>query len=158
MMDEGDFKKLYAVHAKRLYNFIRWMTGKRSLSDDILQIVFVKVWQGAGAPGNDSECSAWLHRIARNACIDHFRHTARLAECNDAALPAAAETNMDDGAQAWEEVAQLPSSERAVVYFHIKMGYTYAEIGAMLGMTETNARVTAFRALRRLREHLVRRP
>ena len=51
----------------------------------------------------------------------------------------------------------LPVVERSVVYLHVKMGYSYPEIGRMMGMSESLARVTAFRALRRLRDTLVRK-
>jgi RNA polymerase sigma-70 factor (ECF subfamily) len=156
-MDERDFKKIYDAYAKQLYNFILWMSVDRSQSDDILQSVFVKVWRSGGVPGQENERRAWLFAVARNTCIDFFRERARRAECGESGLPCSAEPDGIDPTGTWREVAKLPFAERAAIYFHIRMGYSYAEIGAMTGMTETNARVTAFRALRKLRNLLVRK-
>lgn len=157
-MDEYEFKKIYEQNARRLYNFILWTTGNRSVCDDILQTVFIKVWRSGTVPAATGEQTAWLYAVARNACIDHFRSVKRFAEYNDE-IGGAVEYSQkdDDGRAAWREVAQLQETERAVVYLHLKLGYSYAEIGRLMDMTENNVRVKAFRALRKLRDILMRK-
>ena len=157
-VDGTVFKQLYDLNARRLYNFILWTTGNRSVCDDILQTVFMKVWQSASVPAPAGEQTAWLYTITRNACIDYFRSVKKHVEYNDEiGIGEARCGERDDGAVAWRQVAQLEETERAVVYLHLKLGYSYAEIGRVLSITENNARVKAFRALRKLRDILLRK-
>lgn len=158
-MDEHEFKQFYDRNARRMYNFILWTTGNRSVCDDIVQAVFIKVWRSSSVPVSAGEQTAWLYAIARNACIDYFRSTRRFVEYNDEIGSAVEQpdTARDDGTLAWQEVKGLPGTERAIVYLHIKMGYPYGEIGRFLDMTENHVRVTAFRALRKLRDILMRK-
>lgn len=158
-MEKLEFKKIYDTNARRLYNFILWTTGNRSVCDDVLQNVFVKVWRCETVPPDDGGRTAWLYAIARNACIDYFRTVRQSTEYNDeiGAADAGRGDHEDDGKLAWHEVKQLPDAERSIVYLHLKIGYSYAEIGTMLNMTENNVRIKAFRALHKLREILTRR-
>jgi RNA polymerase sigma factor (sigma-70 family) len=157
-VDEHEFQKIYDRNARKLYNFILWTTGNRAVCDDVLQNVFVKVWRSATVPAVEGEQTAWLYAVTRNACMDYFRGKKRFVEYNDAVGGTAERSDAeDDGKLAWQEVRQLPETERAVVYLHLKMGYSYAEIGRFLAMTENNVRVRAFRALRKLREILIRK-
>jgi RNA polymerase sigma factor (sigma-70 family) len=157
-VDGSSFKQLYDQNARRLYNFIFWTTGNRSVCDDILQTVFMKVWRSTSAPGSPGEQTAWLYTVARHACIDYFRTVRKHSEYNDEIGGHEEHSEeKDDGEMAWRQVAQLEETERAVVYLHLKLGYTYAEIGRLMDMTENNVRVKAFRALRKLRDILVRK-
>jgi RNA polymerase sigma-70 factor, ECF subfamily len=160
-VEEHDFKRLYAVAAKRLYNFILWTTGNRAACDDILQNVFFKVWRCEKAPADENGCMAWLYAIARNACIDYFRSVRKFTEYNDAIATGEeagdCPDRVDDGKLAWHEAAQLPETERSIVYLHCKMGYSYGEIGRMMELTENNVRVKAFRALKKLRDILIKK-
>jgi RNA polymerase sigma factor (sigma-70 family) len=159
-VEEHEFKQLYDTTAKRLYNFILWTTGNRSVCDDILQNVFFKVWRCEKTPSDAKECLSWLYAITRNACIDYFRSTRKFMEYSDAIATAETATvsdREDDGKLAWHEAAQLPETERSIVYLHCKMGYSYGEIGRMVDLTENNVRVKAFRALKKLREILIKK-
>lgn len=160
-MDEQNFRHLYERNSRRIYNFILWTTGNRSACDDIVQTVFMKVWRSRTVPEVEAEQTAWLYAIARNACVDYFRQNSRpMVEYNDevgAACEASEDPVADDGKLAWHEVGRLPETERAIVYLHVKMGYSYGEIGRLLDMTEISARVAAFRALRKLRDILLRK-
>jgi RNA polymerase sigma factor (sigma-70 family) len=157
-VEELEFKQLYDQYARRLYNFILWTTGNRTVCDDLLQNVFFKLWRCARVPDNPGERNAWLYAVARNACMDHFRSSKRFVEYDETVGgPMEPTGHEDDGRLAWSEVRQLPETERAIVYLHLKLGYSYQEIAALLDMTENNVRVKIFRALRKLREILIRK-
>jgi RNA polymerase sigma-70 factor (ECF subfamily) len=157
-VEEYEFKKTYDNNAKRLYNFILWTTGNRAVCDDILQNVFLKVWRCSTVPADTDERIAWLYTITRNACIDYFRGLKRFSQYNDAVGGIVERPeHEDDGKLAWHEVAQLPETDRAIIYLHLKMGYSYSEIGRFLEITENHVRVKIFRALRKLRAILTRK-
>jgi RNA polymerase sigma-70 factor (ECF subfamily) len=157
-VDELEFKQLYDQYAKKLYNFILWTVGTRAGCDDILQNVFFKVWRCATVPQDPHERNAWLYTVTRNACMDHFRSSKRYVEFNENIGGTTERPEReDDGRLAWNEVRALPEAERTIVFLHLKLGYSYQEVGGLLGMTENNVRVKIFRALRKLREILVRK-
>ncbi|MBN1130701.1 MAG: RNA polymerase sigma factor, partial [Chitinispirillaceae bacterium] len=147
-MEELEFKQLYDQYAKKLYNFILWTVGTRAGCDDIMQNVFVKVWKCTTVPHDPGERNAWLYTVTRNACMDHFRSSKRFVEYDEKVGGATErQDHQDDGRLAWNEVRALPEAERTIVFLHLRLGYSYQEIGKLLGMTENNVRVRIFRAL-----------
>jgi RNA polymerase sigma factor (sigma-70 family) len=158
-VEKLEFKNIYDTNARRLYNFILWTIGNKAVCDDVLQNVFIKVWRSDALPADEGGRTAWLYTVARNACIDYFRTVKQSSEYNDEiAVPdTGPEDHADDGKLAWREVARLPDVERSIVYLHLKIGYSYTEIGTMLDMTENNVRVKAFRALKKLKEILIKK-
>ncbi|MBX9931084.1 MAG: sigma-70 family RNA polymerase sigma factor [Methylobacterium sp.] len=72
--DEQALKSLYDLTAPKLYGLILRIQRDRSAAEDVLQDVFVRVWQAAGSydPASGRPL-AWLCAIARNRAIDVVR-------------------------------------------------------------------------------------
>ncbi|KMQ51743.1 RNA polymerase ECF-type sigma factor [Chitinispirillum alkaliphilum] len=153
-MDRG-FREFYNNHANKVYTFILWLTQNRSSADDILQEVFVKAWKSEKIPSEQGEQLPWLYRVARNAAIDHYRKTRRFTDLKrDYTLEQKSCCGLpteDKGIWAWLE--KLAYTEKSILYLHLRDGYSYREIGEIMGMTENNVRVKAFRALKKLKEN-----
>ncbi len=157
-MTEPEFKRIYKEYGQRLYGFIMWLTRNRAASDDILQNVFVNIWKSPIAPSTDTELQRWLFTIARNATLDHFRKVTRYSRFRTHYQNEYYEPPADPDAHfTWDELSELPVKERSILYLHLKIGYTYREIGDMMEISENLVRVRAFRALRKLREKLSRK-
>jgi RNA polymerase sigma-70 factor (ECF subfamily) len=160
-MKQPKFTALYKEYSRQLYNFIRWTTNYCPVCDDILQNMFIRVWRCESVPENDVECRRWLYAIARNACIDYFRSSARFSNFSEKynkeySNSNALEEQECDNSEIWKELAKLSDIDRSILYLHIKEGYAYGEIAGMLDLNENQVRVKAFRALKKLREELVR--
>lgn len=85
--DSTALSALYDRHAGTLLGLICRIVRDRGEAEDILQDVFVRVWDRAdtyngalGSPG------AWVSRIARNRAIDRLRARAARPELVDASL------------------------------------------------------------------------
>ncbi len=157
-MQNLEFRRIYQEHSRKVYTFILWLSQNRSAADDILQEVFIKIWKLDSIPTPPEEQLRWLYRVARNACLDHFRKCSRFSRLRQVY----GEENYDpnehsDGNFDWKVVDDLPETERSILYFHLRDGYTYKEIGDMLELTENNVRVKAFRALKQLKEKLTKK-
>ena len=151
-MKQQQFTALYKEYSKPIYNFIRWTTGYCSMSDDILQNMFVKVWRCESIPEDPIECKRWLYAIARNACIDYFRSSARLNNFkNKYAFEENNSIDESDNTEIWKELSKLSDIDRSILYLHLKEGYAYREIAETLNLNENQVRVKAFRALKKLR-------
>jgi RNA polymerase sigma-70 factor, ECF subfamily len=81
--------------------------------DDVMQEILERVHSGVDALDDDTRFVAWLHRVARNAIIDHHRRGGR----RDAKHDAFAAEQRDDGAGAADPdaVASLSVFVRAFI-------------------------------------------
>ncbi|WP_267425921.1 sigma-70 family RNA polymerase sigma factor [Methylobacterium sp. GC_Met_2] len=93
--------ELYDLTSPKLYGLILRIQRDRNLAEDVLQDVYIRVWQAAGSyRSNVGTPLAWLVTIARNRAIDSVRRrsevqgadpddgedwVARLADPHDAA-------------------------------------------------------------------------
>ena len=77
--DQSAFQSLYDATSAKLYGIIVRVLRNRSAADEILQEVYVKVWQNAGDfdPAKASPIT-WMATIARNRAIDELRRSSRL--------------------------------------------------------------------------------
>jgi RNA polymerase sigma-70 factor, ECF subfamily len=160
-MKQLQFTALYKEYSRQLYNFIRWTTNYCPVCDDILQNMFIRVWRCESVPEDDIECRRWLYAIARNACIDYFRSSARFSNFSEKYTRECSNSNLNDeqendNSEIWKELSKLSDTDRSILYLHVKEGYAYREIAGVLDLNENQVRVKAFRALKKLREELVR--
>jgi RNA polymerase sigma-70 factor, ECF subfamily len=72
--DRAAFASLYTATSAKLYGIILRILKRRDLSDEILQDVYLKIWQMAGDynPAKGSPIT-WMAAIARNRAIDEVR-------------------------------------------------------------------------------------
>ncbi len=120
--------------------------GDRSEAEDVLQVVFTRVWQEAGRydPAKGSP-SSWLLSWVRNGAIDRLRRREALqrATTNSAAnAPSAAaahheEHGHDPSAEERERlakaVASLPPDQRQVIELAYFEGLSQMQIAQRLG-------------------------
>jgi RNA polymerase sigma-70 factor (ECF subfamily) len=72
--DRAAFTKLYQRTSAKLLGVIFRILNDRGRSEDVLQDVFVRVWQGAGSyDPSAGRPMTWLITIARNRAIDVVR-------------------------------------------------------------------------------------
>jgi RNA polymerase sigma-70 factor (ECF subfamily) len=138
------------------------MAGDRALAAELLQDVFVRLWEQLGSFRGESSFSTWLHRLAVNVVLVHLRGASRRrqrvrgeADLGDV-LPDAGGREPDVALQLDLEraIATLPTQARAVFVLHDVEGVPHDEIASQLGIATGTARAHLFRARRLLREML----
>lgn len=157
-MRESEFKKIYHEQSRNLYNFILWVTGNRGICEDVLQEVFIKLWRCESWPADSDELRRWLLTITRNTCLDFLRKSSRFSRFRTKYKEEWYEPKNDpDAPFLWKELSTLSEKERSILFLHLKIGHTYREIATMLDLTENLVRVRAFRALKKLKETLIKK-
>jgi RNA polymerase sigma-70 factor (ECF subfamily) len=117
--------------------------GDRSEAEDVLQIVFTRVWQEAGRydPSKGSP-AAWLLSWVRNGAIDRLRRREALHRATLHSADAAPAAREDGGSQldASDErqklaraVADLPADQRQVIELAYFEGLSQTQIAQRLG-------------------------
>jgi RNA polymerase sigma-70 factor (ECF subfamily) len=82
--DQAAFEEVYSATSVKLFGIILRILGRRDLAEDVLQQVYIRVWQRAGEfdPAAASPTD-WLVAIARNRALDETRRgaTRPLEDC-----------------------------------------------------------------------------
>jgi RNA polymerase sigma-70 factor, ECF subfamily len=74
---EAALSRLYDRYGRTVYGVGLKILGDRSLAEELVQDVFLKVWRSSGTfnPSRAS-FSTWLYRVTRSAAIDLYRKRA----------------------------------------------------------------------------------
>jgi RNA polymerase sigma-70 factor (ECF subfamily) len=131
-------------------------TGER---EDLVQDIALALWQALPRFRGESSERTFLFRIAHNHCIDHITRRRPMASLQDMELDPvdgsrsieATLTDQQDSARLQEAVRRLPLIQRQVVVLALE-DMDYAEIGAVLGISENNVGVRLNRARASLRK------
>lgn len=109
--DRDALRTVYAMTSAKLHGVCLRICIDRGAAEDVLQNVYLKVWQRAGSfdPAKASAI-AWLCAIARNAAID-WRRSQRYEDPLPADL---GETLVDESADPSADLAQ--AGERAQIF------------------------------------------
>lgn len=158
--DVGKLATLFERHHPRIFHFCNRMTGNATLSEDLVQEVFMRVLKYRETFRGDSDFLPWLYRMARNACIDHFRRSGREALAPDEpAEPASDAPSVTDLLEQDEDLRmlrrallRLPPDKREVLVLSRYEHRRYAEIADLLGCSVGAVKVRVHRAIRQLRD------
>jgi len=162
--NEMAFATLYDAHAGRVYALCLRLSADRVMAEELVQDVFVRVWENLGSYRGESAFTTWLHRVTLNTVLEKARSgNRRRLRVQIAADFANIHTELDGAAAAPDlcaaidletAVEMLPAGARAVFVLHDVEGYGHAEIGMLLGIAEGTSKAHLFRARRLLRERL----
>ena len=71
--DSDAFAALFHAHKARIYSVCLRMTNNAAEAEDLTQDAFLQVFRKITTFRGDSAFSTWLHRIAVNTVLMHFR-------------------------------------------------------------------------------------
>jgi RNA polymerase sigma-70 factor, ECF subfamily len=162
--DLDAFEVLYKRTSPRVYALCVRMTGDGERARELLQDVYVRVWERIATFRGESAFSSWLHRLAVNAVLGALRtdrrREGRVALGDDLTSGrwenTAAESPGDAGTRIDLERAltRLSPMARQVFVLHDIEGYKHDEIAERMGTAAATVRVHLFRARKLLTELL----
>ena len=162
--DERAIEALYERYAGPLYSLAYKVTGADRFAQDVVQEVFVAVWNNAGRfDASRGSLSSWLFSLARHKAIDLVRREANVRR-HTADVDLEFEEFSDDVDQeAWLRVrrdavraamASLPEPQRIALELAFFRGLTHVEVSESLGIPLGTAKTRIRSALLRLRDVL----
>ncbi|MGM9661932.1 MAG: RNA polymerase sigma factor [Oscillospiraceae bacterium] len=149
-----DFDEIYRTHAALVYRYLFSLSQDPDLSEELTQQTFYEAIRHPGRYRGEAALSTYLCGIAKNL-LRHERQTqARrrerpLEEAEELPSPGGGEEEAVERLQRqalFQRIHELPEQQREVVYLRLSGELSFAEIGAILGRSETWARVTFYRA------------
>ncbi|MFB6366747.1 RNA polymerase sigma factor SigJ [Paenibacillus elgii] len=156
-----DYHALYEQYHRLLFSIAYRMLGMAQDAEDVVQDVFVSLQRHN--PGEIANMKAYLCKLVTNRCLNELKSSRKakttyigpwlpepivtVVEGN----PAEALALQDDIAYAYLVVMQrLTSAERAVFILRETLGFTFEDIGEMIGKSAVNCRQLFSRGKRKL--------
>jgi RNA polymerase sigma-70 factor (ECF subfamily) len=163
--DEAALEAIYQRYGGACYRLARRLVGDSQLAEDVVQQVFLTLWQGTGYDPARGAVSTWLLTITHHKSVDLLRRDKgrrqRLGRDQELLEVAAAGPGPDD--QAWtvlraertrSALRELPIEQREVLLLAYYGGYTQTEIAELTGLPLGTVKSRTFQAMRRLRPQL----
>ncbi len=153
------FEAIVQRYQRQIYSFTYRMLGNGDDAYDLTQECFVKAYRALARTRDDLNLSAWLHRIAANACLDVLRRRQRLrwlpweAPKHDQLLlgspaddPERSALSQETRAVVQQVLTRMSHRHRAALILREYEGLSCAEIGAVMGLSRPAAKSMLFRA------------
>jgi len=160
--DMAAFAELIKRHQSKVMALALRTLGRQDQAQDVVQDVFIKVYDAAKRYRPSAQFTTWLYRIAVNRCLDLIRRSKHAAVPLEAAESILVRSDAQgDGLERRElisrvrrAVEQLSERQRIVVVLHRYHGLTHEQIAAATGWTRSAVESLLVRAYARLRELL----
>lgn len=164
--DEAAFQSLYLTHHDGLWRFAYTYVRSRDVAEELVQEVFLSLWNARATWEVTTRARAWLFAAVRHLALNHLRHERVVARAHgtgaaiatgvatiEAATMGAAPENQHDAVEAREldaavarAIAELPERRRIAMTLRWKEDMSALEIATVLGTTPEAVRVLLTRA------------
>lgn len=157
--DQAAFEAIFQRYERQIYSFIYRMMGDPDDAYDLTQDCFVKAYKALGRTNDDLNVSAWLHRIASNACLDVLRRRQRLrwlpweAPKHDHLLvstplddPERSAISQETRVTVQRVLDKMSHRHRLALILREYEGLSCEEIGEVMGLSRSAVKSMLFRA------------
>lgn len=164
-MDLEAFQNRVLPAKNKLFRFALRFLGNEEEARDIVQDVFIKVWNGRDQMDGVQNWEAWCMRITKNLSLDRIRvltrkQTRPIEETFDIhheSLTPHESTEVGESMQRITlMIAALPEKQRQVIHLRDVEGYSYQEICEILELDMNQVKVNLFRARNSVREKMTK--
>lgn len=150
------YQKLYQQYCGRVYAICYRLLGEPSSAEDATQEVFIQVWKKISTYKEQSKFSTWLHTVATNFAVSHYRkRNSWFSRFKAADVTSVAEQGTTDhipehGLES--KIQRLPEQARMVFVLFAVEGYRHEEIASKLGIAVGSSKSQFHRARGLLKE------
>lgn len=158
--DEKAFIALYHRYKEQIYRFCLKMTGDGDAAKDIVQGVFIKVFERNSQVIYGDRLKAWIFTIARNDCLTFLRSLNHRAVLHDAETSHVNNERSEpydreeDAVIVGAAIGRLTPDQREVILLREYENLSYTEIAEVLGISTAIVKSRLFAARRKLYEFL----
>jgi RNA polymerase sigma factor (sigma-70 family) len=163
---EKAFTAIIKKYQEKLYWHIRRMVVEHEDANDVLQNVFIRVWNGLENFREDSQLYTWLYRIATNECLSYLeqqkrKSTASLDESESGlGNKVVADKYFDPNKLEWKlqlAIQQLPEKQRVVFTLRYYDEMPYEEMSRVLDTSEGALKASYHHAVKKIEDYILNR-
>ena len=149
-----NFEEIYKGYSPKVFRLCMGYTNDEAAAKDLLQEIFLIVWQQLSKFRGEASVGTWIFRIASNFCLRQLQKDKRIPR---APMPAEfPEMNQSDNQEQlrflYECIAALPETDRIVISLELE-DLPQTEIAQITGLSPANVRVR----IRRIKEKLTQK-
>lgn len=162
--DKNSFTQLYEKYWRQVYNFSRLYLTNKSTAEEVVQEVFVKVWESHDFIREDENFKGLLFIITRNLIFNRHRKSVNEDFYKMTVLSAMENTsfNLEEEIEAKnlgeyidQLIEELPPRRREIFNMSRKENKSYKEIAEYLNISEKTVENQISEALKYLRKNIL---
>ena len=161
---ERAYTAIVKKYQERLYWHIRRMVVNHEDANDVLQNVFIRVWNGLENFREDSKLYTWLYRIATNECLSFLEQQKKKASVSlsdveeGLANQVQADKDFDPQKIEWKlqiAIQRLPEKQRIVFSLRYYDEMPYEEMSRVLDTSEGALKASYHHAVKKIEDYLL---
>jgi RNA polymerase sigma-70 factor (family 1) len=165
--DEEAFETIYGLYSQRLFGRLLKLVKTEAQAQEILQDVFIKLWQYRRSLDPDKSFRSFLFKIAENKVYDFFRKAARdkVMEANLISLATTNYINIGEYTRAEENlillykaIESLPPQRQQVFRLCKLEGRSYKEVSELLSISLSTISDHIVKATKAIKEYFYKQP
>jgi RNA polymerase sigma factor (sigma-70 family) len=161
---EKGFTGIIKKYQEKLYWHIRRMVVDHEDANDVLQNMFIKVWNALGNFREDSQLYTWLYRIATNESLTYIEQQKKRASVslsdveNGLSNKLKADKNYDGNKIEWKlqlAMQQLPEKQRVVFNLRYYDEMPYQQMSVVLETSEGALKASYHHAVKKIEDYIL---
>lgn len=156
MLTAAEYNTITKLYADNLYRYALKVNGDAVVAQDIIQNVFLKLWQ-IRERVNVESVKALLYKMTYQQGIDQYRSEKARVEREGIAMQKSHDTANQYGSKDLLEIAfkSLKAEAKNLILLRDYEGYSYAEISDLTGLPLSTVKVNLYRARKKMQEQLL---
>lgn len=161
---EKAYTAIIRKYQERLYWHVRRMLVDHDDSNDVLQNVFIRVWNGLDNFREDARLYTWLYRIATNECLSFLEQKKKKAAVplgdveEGLSNKVQADKDFDPAKIEWKlqlAIQKLPEKQRLVFNLRYYDEMPYEEMSKVLETSEGALKASYHHAVKKIEEYIL---
>src|SRR5215203_4082309 len=161
---EKAYTSIIKKYQERLYWHIRRIVIDHDDANDVLQNVFIRVWNGLANFREDAQLYTWLYRIATNESLSFLEQQKKRSAVpfgdveEGLSNKIKADKHFDANKLEWKlqlAIQQLPEKQRAVFTLRYYDEMPYEEMSRVLGTSEGALKASYHHAVKKIEDYIV---
>ncbi|MCR5792962.1 MAG: sigma-70 family RNA polymerase sigma factor [Lachnospiraceae bacterium] len=154
-----DFDNIYENHHIFIFKYLMKLCKSPSLAEELTQETFFRAYMNYNKLRDKNKVCVWLCQIAKNSYYAWYNETKKLTTLENTQLP-----EMDDiansfvckslSSEAFRKLHTLEEPYKEVFMLSVFANLSLKEISSIFGKSESWARVTFYRAKKKLLEKM----
>ena len=163
--DESAFNELYQAYSKPLYLRILRMVKSADIADELLQELFIKLWNARTTVDSEKSFQSYLYTIAQNLVYNYFRKVAHDQALIESLIINAANyylngqellENKETAAILKQAIEQLPPQRKKVFQLCKIEGKSYEEAGRIMGISPATVNSHMTKSIQAIKDYILR--
>jgi RNA polymerase sigma factor (sigma-70 family) len=159
---ERAFTAMIKKYQEKLYWHVRRMVIEHEDANDVLQNVFIRVWNGLENFREESQLYTWLYRIATNECLTYIEQQKKRSSVSLSDVESGlsnkikADQHFDANRLEWKlqlAIQQLPEKQRIVFNLRYYDEMPYEEMSRVLETSEGALKASYHHAVKKIEDY-----